>query len=234
MIGRGLRTVDARVYPGISKTDCIILDFGTSSLIHGTLEQDVQLDTVLKEGMLLTMSCPSCDAEIPLSSSECPICGHEFDRSAQEREKEAITSVEMMEINLLDRSHFDWVDLFGDDASLISSGFDAWGGVFYFGGNWHALGGKEKRKAELLTRGSRIVCLAAANDWLNQNETEETAYKTRTWLREPPTQKQIHALPKESRLDFNLTRYRASARITFEQNKQEIKRLVTNDNTQSL
>ena len=234
MIGRGLRTVDARRFPGISKTDCLILDFGTSSLIHGTLEQDVQLDSVLTEGMLLSMQCPSCEAEIPLSSSECPICGHEFKKSAQEqeieREKEPVSSVEMMEINLLDQSHFEWVDLFGDDASLISTGFSAWGGIFYFDGNWNALGGRGSEKAELLTQGSRIVCLASANDWLNQNETEETAYKTQKWLKEPPTQKQIQALPKECRLDFNLTRYRASARMTFEKNKQRIKEVVTASN----
>ncbi|MCP3972419.1 MAG: DEAD/DEAH box helicase [Rhodobacteraceae bacterium] len=44
MIGRGLRTVDPEEYPGVVKTDCIVLDFGTSSLAHGTLEQDVDLD----------------------------------------------------------------------------------------------------------------------------------------------------------------------------------------------
>src|SRR6056297_3503561 len=44
MIGRGLRTVDPEEYPSIVKTDCIVLDFGTSSLTHGTLEQDVDLD----------------------------------------------------------------------------------------------------------------------------------------------------------------------------------------------
>lgn len=226
MIGRGLRTVDARLYPGVSKTDCIILDFGTSSLIHGTLEQDVQLDQALREGLMLTMRCPSCEADIPLSSSECPICGHEFGRSGQKTEKESISSVDMMEINLLNRSNFEWVDLFGDDASFVSSGFEAWGGVFYMSGNWYAVGGKQKGETRLITRGSRVVCLAAADDWLNEYETEETAHKSREWLREPPTPKQITTLPQESRLDFNLTRYQASARITFEQNKEKIKALV--------
>ena len=35
MVGRGLRTVNPEEHPGVVKTDCIILDFGTSSLIHG-------------------------------------------------------------------------------------------------------------------------------------------------------------------------------------------------------
>ncbi|HBR68721.1 MAG TPA: helicase, partial [Rhodospirillaceae bacterium] len=44
MIGRGLRTVDPAEYPDIIKKDCIVLDFGTASLIHGSLEQSVDLD----------------------------------------------------------------------------------------------------------------------------------------------------------------------------------------------
>ena len=138
-----------------------------------------------------------------------------------------------MEINLLNRSHFEWVDLFGDDASFISGGFDAWGGVFYLSGKWHSVGGRQKGKSSLLATGSRIVCFAAADDWLNEHETEETAHKTREWLREPPTPKQISTLPSESRLDFNLTRYRASARITFEMNKTKIKELVLGQNAKT-
>jgi superfamily II DNA or RNA helicase len=30
MIGRGLRTVDQEEFPGVIKTDCIVMDFGTS------------------------------------------------------------------------------------------------------------------------------------------------------------------------------------------------------------
>ena len=30
MVGRGLRTVDPEEHPGMVKTDCIVLDFGTS------------------------------------------------------------------------------------------------------------------------------------------------------------------------------------------------------------
>ena len=224
MIGRGLRTVDARLYPGVFKSDCVILDFGTSSLTHGTLEEDAKLDDIPKDGETLKMNCPSCGSSIPLSSTECPICGHAFERTA--RERETVSSVRMMEINLLNRSHFEWVDLFGDDASFVSGGFDAWGGVFYSDGKWHSIGGGEKSETSVLATGSRIVCFAAADDWLNEHETEETAYKTREWLREPPTVKQISTLPAESRLDFNLTRYRASARITFEMNKSKIKELI--------
>lgn len=70
-------------------------------------------------------------------------------------------------------------------------------GVFKFRDNWYSVGGKEKDAARILTVGERVVCLAAADDWLNENETEETAYKTRKWLSEVPTDKQISVLPKE-------------------------------------
>ena len=79
MIGRGLRTVDAEKFPGLMKSDCVVLDFGTSTLQHGSLEQDVLLDGKQKKpGEAPTKLCPSCNATVPLSSSECAICGHEF------------------------------------------------------------------------------------------------------------------------------------------------------------
>ena len=231
MIGRGLRTVDAAKYPGVKKSDCIVLDFGISSFIHGTLEQDAILDSpVLDDIEPMKMPCPSCGAEIPLASYECPICGHQFEaeeRIIGERDIEHLTAVDMMEINLLKQSNFLWVDLFGDDASLISTGFKAWGGLFEYEGNWYAVGGRTGEETRLLTSGPRIVCLAAANDWLNLYETEDTVHKTRAWLSEMPTPKQIQVLPKQDKLDFNLTRYRASAMITFEMNKKAIHGLVS-------
>ena len=44
MIGRGLRTVNQEEYPGLIKKDCIVLDFGTSVLTHGSLDEGVDLD----------------------------------------------------------------------------------------------------------------------------------------------------------------------------------------------
>ncbi len=76
MVGRGLRTVDPEEYPGVIKTDCVILDFGTSSLIHGSLEQDVDLDGRLATGDAPTKQCPECAATVPAAVIECPLCGY--------------------------------------------------------------------------------------------------------------------------------------------------------------
>lgn len=228
MVGRGLRTVDPEEFPGVVKTDCVVLDFGTSSLIHGTLEQDVDLDGKTSCGEAPTKACPSCGADIPLASSECPICGDAFD---EEEGGPGVTATPlsgflMTEIDLLKRSSFEWVDLFDTEEALMATGFNAWGGIFWFEGQWYAVGGRKNAATRLLGIGERSVCLAQADDWLNEHETDESAFKTRGWLNQPATEKQLKYLSPEARSDFGLTRYKASALMTFGFNKRDIGRLV--------
>ena len=223
MIGRGLRTVDPEEYPGLVKTDCIVLDFGTSSLTHGTLEQDVDLDgREPVPGPAPSKTCPECEAQIPLAVTECPFCGADLSREGSA----PIDSFIMSEIDLLKRSSFAWVDLFGDDAALMANGFNAWGGIFFLEGRWHAVGGGKGHTSRLLGMGERTVCLAQADDWLNTHETDESAFKSKGWLKQAATEKQLQYLPPECRHDFGLTRYRASAMMTFKFNKREIRQLV--------
>ncbi|MGN7611919.1 DEAD/DEAH box helicase [Magnetococcales bacterium HHB-1] len=226
MVGRGLRTVDPNEFPGVVKTDCIVLDFGISSLMHGTLEQDVNLDGE-ETGEAPTKFCPECVAEVPSAVMECPICGYIWEPKERDGEdREEITDFIMSEVDLLKRSSFRWCDLFGDDAAMVANGFNAWGGVFFLNGRWHAVGGARRQRARLLSIGERTITLAAADDWLNENETDESAHKTSRWLNQPPTEKQLQYLPPECRNDFNLTRYQASALLTFQFNKERIKSLV--------
>ena len=225
MIGRGLRTVDPAEYPAVVKTDCVVLDFGTASLVHGSLEQEVDLDGFGGDGEALTKICPDCGALIPLASRECPLCGYSFQPEMPE-DKEARDDFGMSEIDLLKRSNFAWCDLFGDDCALLAAGFKAWSGVFFLEGRWYAIGGLEKCQARLLGVGERTVCLAQANDWLNEQETDDAAHKSRRWLNEGPTQGQLRYLPAAMRADFGLTRYQASALLTFQFNKHAIKRVV--------
>ena len=229
MVGRGLRTVDPAEFPGLVKTDCIVLDFGTSSLIHGCLEQDVDLDGRPKDGEAPTKECPECGAIVPLAVLECPLCGYQWpweSEAAEGGDRAPLADFMMSEVDLLKRSSFRWADLFGDDAALIANGFHAWGGIFFLDGRWHALGGAKQQQPRLLGIGERSVCLARADDWLNQNETDESAHKSRSWLNQPATDKQLHYLPQECRHDYGMTRYQASALLTFTFNKQAIRRLV--------
>lgn len=225
MIGRGLRVVDPAEHPGVIKTDCVVLDFGTASLVHGSLEQEVDLDGFEGNGEAPTKECPSCAAQIPMASRECPLCGHSF-KQEEADEKGVLDDFVMTEIDLLKRSNFSWCDLFGDDCALLAAGFKAWAGVFFLEGRWYAVGGFEKSPVRLLGVGERTVCLAQANDWLNEQESDDAAHKSRRWLNELPTPGQLRYLPLEARADFGLTRYQASALLTFKFNKYAIQRVV--------
>lgn len=224
MVGRGLRTVDPEEFPGVVKTDCVVLDFGTATLMHGSLEQEVNLDGELHNGEAPTKDCPECDAVVPLSVMECPLCGHVWERQA--KDIEVLSGFVMSEIDLLKRSNFRWCDLFGMDDTLMATGFNAWGGVFYLEGQWYAVGGAKGYRPHLLAVGERTVCLAKADDWLNEHESEDSAHKSRHWLKQPATDKQLQYLPPEMRTDFGLSRYQASVLMSFQFNKRAIQRLV--------
>lgn len=225
MVGRGLRTVSPEEHPGVVKTDCIVLDFGTSTLLHGSLEQDVDLNGREPTGDAPTKDCPECGAVVPLATAECPLCGNLWEGS-DGGEATPLGDFIMSEIDLLKRSSFRWCDLFGDDAALIANGFNAWGGVFFLNGRWYGVGGLQKQRPRLLAVGERTVCLAAADDWLNEHESDESAHKSRRWLNQPPTDKQLAFLPTEYRQDFGLTRYQASALLSFRFNRDGIRSLV--------
>lgn len=225
MVGRGLRTVDPNEYPGVTKTDCIVLDFGTSTLLHGSLEQDVNLDGRDFTGTAPQKECPECGAQVPAASLECPLCGHRWER-ADSDEKVELTDFVMSELDLLKRSSFRWCDLFGDDGALMATGFDAWAGVFFLNGRWFGIGGGKNLTTSLLALGERTVCLAAADDWLNEHESEDTALKSRRWLNQAATQQQLRYLPPAYRQDFGLTRYQASCLLAFQFNKRDIQSRV--------
>lgn len=234
MVGRGLRTVDPNEHPGVIKTDCIVMDFGISTRLHGSLEQDVELDGKETTGEAPTKQCPGCEATVPLAVRECPLCGHVWERMDESDGPEAINDFIMTEVDLLARSSFLWVDLFGDDAALLANGFNAWGGAFFLNGRWHAVGGANGVPARLLSIGDRIVCLAASDDWLNDHETADSAHKTKRWVHEAPTERQLQYLPAEYRFDHNLTRYQASALMTFKFNRRAIQELIFNMDPQHL
>ncbi|NBS03046.1 MAG: DEAD/DEAH box helicase, partial [Rhizobiales bacterium] len=204
MVGRGLRTVNPEDYPGVVKSDCVILDFGTSSLIHGSLEQDIDLNGREHANDAPTKTCPQCEAVVPSAVTECPLCGHIWETTRERQGGGELGHFVMTEIDLLARSSFQWADVNGDGASLVANGFNAWAGVFCEDGRWYAVGGCKEKRATLLAVGEELICIAAADDWLNANESDESAHKTKAWLRQPPTQKQLAYLPPACRLDFSL------------------------------
>jgi hypothetical protein len=223
MIGRGLRKVDPEHYPGMVKTDCIVLDFGTSALMHGALEQKIDLDGSDGEepSEAPTKTCPQCDALIPIRLMECPMCGYEFQRQG----KAALEDFEMTEVDLLKRSPFKWCPIAADGSAIMATGFDAWSGIFLVNGEWRAVGGLKDGLAKILHIGDRVACLSSADDWLCLNETEAAAHKSRRWLKQPPTDKQLIYLP-DSRKQTVHTRYEASCVLAHAFNKWKIDKVL--------
>jgi superfamily II DNA or RNA helicase len=228
MIGRGLRTLNPDDYPGEAKRYCTILDFGTSILTHGNIDAETGLgkekDSNSAPGDAPFKICPECVAKLPAGVGTCFICGFEFPRD----EGEGLTEVVLTEIDLLDASPFRWVDLFGAGKVMLASGFEAWAGVFSPDGeNWFALGKLQKGKTvNRLLIGEKTQALAAADDFLRTHESSDSAKKSKRWLRDPASEKQIEHLKRMGYdvdpFGFGFTKYTATAHMQFQWNRRMI------------
>lgn len=226
MIGRGLRPVDPERYPGIYKTDCIVLDFGTSTLQHGSLEQDAVLLNEREKGEGQKKQCPSCDATVPAGVHECPICGHEFPAAdnADSGERESISGFGMVEIDLLNASPFRYVDLWDDGSSLMASAFETWAMVIWYQGHWHAIGGSDEDGVRHLFAGEKIVALAQADDFLRLHGDKSAAAKSKTWLNLPATPNQVKYLGIDPMHAIGLDRYTAACKLTWKFSQSVIRK----------
>lgn len=252
MVGRGLRTVDPELFPGVVKKDCVVLDFGTSLLTHG----DLNMVAALKEEVerekeeAATKVCPQegsdtyrwpdaagrigCGAEIPVQTRTCPLCGFVFERLGAD-DGSTITSVELTEMDILDASPFRYVDLYGSGRAMLAGGFTAWAGVFSPDDEtWHALGRVNGNGGvHRLATGERLSCLAAADDFLRLHETDGSIKKSKRWLSEPATVKQIELLNRCGyglSLDVlgnsGMTKYAASCHMDFQWSRDSIERAL--------
>lgn len=229
MVGRGLRTVDPEKYPGVVKTDCIVLDFGTSTLTHGSLEQDVDLDGGRK-GDAPTKECPDCGATVPISVSECAICGHVFvveNVKSVGVERSTLDNFTMTEVDLFEASPFKWEDLWGDGSVLVASAFDAWAMTIFYNGVWHAIGGAKGEGIAHLAVGDRMVTLAQADDYMRAHGDSDSASKSRRWLHMPASDKQLQYLDTPRMAAAGITRYKAACLLTWRFNERGVRAKLT-------
>ena len=235
MIGRGLRTVDAQIHPNFNKEDCIVLDFGISTLLHGNLEQEVDLNANQKG----FKHCPACKKSVPKGQEICPLCGFDttqelaLQADAEAQEKRVLEDFVMAEINLLESSHFVWTDLRLPNKARIAVGFKVWCCVLEYQGKWIAIGGKKTNnsiniKTRLIHKGNKLQALAAGNDFISNYETHDSATKFAEWRTERPTPKQRQWLPPQFKGARKITKGDASAIITYSLQAQlEIKNVLS-------
>lgn len=249
MVGRVLRVIDQELYPGVIKSNAIVLDFGTSLLIHGNLDADDGLhkERKMEPGEAVEKTCPTvdkgvyifpdrngnigCGAKIPAGFKVCPLCEFEFQKFAELSPEE----VSLIEFDLVAQSPFRWVSLFDSENIMFASGFAAWAGIFSTDGDtWHALGklSLEKPIHKLAVSG-RLQALAAADDFLRRYETDDAAKKGRGWLSQPATPKQLGLLrslgydvPADLLGHSQYTKYSASCHTNFSFNRHSIEKAL--------
>lgn len=239
MIGRGLRKVEPERYPGIHKDDCIVMDFGTSILMHGRLEDEVDLD---QEGI---KECLGCKGKVPSQCYECPLCGYEFPKPMVDAptktcpecgvecglstrtcrecghvfgggdEKTALGDFILTEVDLLHDSPFRWEKLY-DGLVMMANAIDAWACCVAYRGRWWALGGAKEQPIKVLADSQdRLIALASADDYLREAGDTDVGSKALRWLSMPASDDQLKYLQADRAASFGLTRYRASCLLSW-------------------
>ena len=227
MIGRGLRTIDPEEFPGIVKTDCVVLDFGTSVLTHGSLEDAVDLDD-RERGEAPLKECPECESYVPMGVQECPVCGYLFE--SEKEEKEELSAFTMTEYDLMQMSPFRWIDLFGDGSLRMATGFEGFVGVANTSRLSIAFGKRKKGRVRVLAVGGKPQATAAADDFLRDIEDGNAAKKTKRWLDQNMTDTQRNHLSTQgievNGFDFSWTKYKAACMLSFMWNRSPIEQAV--------
>ena len=231
MIGRGLRIIDPEIYPDILKTDCIVMDFGTSVITHGSIDDAADLDGREKsqEGEAPTKVCPDCEAEVHARVRECPICGHVF----QSKEKSQLDSFVMTEYDLLQISPFMWIDPYGKGNVIMATGFQGSVIVGKIQDYWIAIVKPQKpaKPAKVVAIGEKVQAMAAADDFLREIENGSAANKNKRWLSDLATETQKHHLRKNgyqlnNGIDLSLTKYKAACMLGYYFHRSEIDGLI--------
>jgi superfamily II DNA or RNA helicase len=229
MIGRGLRILDPELYPNTVKTDCIVMDFGTSIITHGGLDETANLDGAHKSegGEAPTKICPDCESEVSANTRICPICEHEF----QKKVKEALDSFVMTEYDLMKLSPFMWIDPFGNGNAMMAMGFSGFTLVGNIGEYWIAIVKAQNGRPRVVSIGEKVQAMAAGDDFLREIEDSNAANKTKRWLNQAATDKQKEHLRRNgvqiSAIDFSWTKYKAGCCLGYYWNKQKIDKIIS-------
>lgn len=228
MIGRGLRKVDPEKHPGVVKSDCVVLDFGYSILTHGGLDTDIVLEP--HKGKTMTKCCPQCGIEVPLSSAICPTCDYVFDgverRRSEAEERGILEDFNLTEVEILELSPFRWEAMWGG-AVTIANAMTAWACVVQHNGRQYAVGGcdGEKHTKLIAVTDDRLQAISSADDYLREYGDRDAARKSKRWLHEPPSDKQIAALGY-NQFVMGLTKYRAVCELTWKWKEKQIRTKV--------
>ena len=144
------------------KTDCVVLDFGMSTLIHGALEDEPNLDGTQSDQKAPYKECPECGGMVPLEARNVIYAAMSGlfvkETIISALETEPVLEFSMVEIDLLERCHFEWVDFYKDQTYFIATGFNAWARVLLKDNKWFAIVGSKTETTHILISGERSTC----------------------------------------------------------------------------
>ena len=235
MIGRGLRILDPELYPDVIKTDCVVMDFGTSIITHGGLDETANLDGADKSvgGDAPTKICPDCESEVASNTRICPICEHEFERKI----KDVLENFEMTEYDLMQMSPFMWIDPFslheGNGSAMMAMGFNGFTLVGKVGDYWMAIVKAKNGRPRVVSIGEKVQAMAAGDDFLREIEDSNAANKTKRWLNQPASAKQKEHLAANgvtiNMMDFSWTKYKAACCLSYYWNRDGVDKLIVDN-----
>jgi DNA repair protein RadD len=243
MIGRGLRAVDPDLYPGVIKTDCIVMDFGSTLMKLGGLEQLVDLaghEPGEKNEIPPSKLCWNleCGRPIPAQARICPLCGAEKPFVKPEKNFD-LPSFTMRRFDLvMKQSRFRWLDLPEPDGvcrgrSRIASAGDFWVlAMCDRRQTWHAFAGvPDKEWPRHLVSGDIDTVMSASDEFLATYGDAGKYGRNTYFQRIPATEKQL-ALAGRMKLTVAPPRpgvpptmYDVGCRITAEVNREKIRKV---------
>jgi DNA repair protein RadD len=171
---------------------------------------------------------------VPASVRECPICGYDWPapeaEEAEDRkegsapeDKEPLADFVMTEVDLLRSSPFRWESFF-DERVVIANGIDAWAAVVNFRGRWVAVAGARMVGMRIVADSSdRLMAMAGADEFMREHGDDDTARKSKSWLRSPPSEKQLQYLGVNPLQAMGMNRYRASCAIQWQMMEKAIR-----------
>ena len=99
------------------------------------------------------------------------------------------------------------------------------------GENWYALGQMQRTeehprpRIETIYIGGRVQALAAADDYLRLHEKNKASRKTRGWLDQPATDRQVELLQPYG-YDWQMGKYEAGCHLTFRFRQRQIEKIL--------
>jgi DNA repair protein RadD len=251
MLGRGLRIIEPDQYEWSKKTDCMILDFGDSIRVHGTLRCDVNLKEIRKKRHSdnpFSIICPHCKKLIivEIETTDCLECGGTVIQAIEDEllkevvgkeergprhDKIVLTDWKMTAAKLTGYSPFAWVDLTESDLHglnhqvFVASGFNAYVAIIKNEDQCVAVGRCEGGRHKVVGSGREKVVFAQANNFMSNNETSSSSKKSSGWMRKPISARQLNALKKVGWRyvpDSGMNRYKASCLMSYLFNNNKI------------